>query len=165
MTKDKIIDYVINTPENTNKYVLDSMLDEFGGGGDSNYVETIEGTLSNPFGNIDQEQLARDIMNNNASGWLDISWNPKSIPHNMICYLDGEYDDGNYDLWASGFAFNNSSKVYVIAAGWHNGALDYVDEVTPSSSSSRIDATEDSTVVSKATTLTIIHHPLPDSRS
>lgn len=54
MTKDKIINYIMNTPENTNKYVLDSMLDELsnsnGGGGNPNYVETITGTLANPWG-------------------------------------------------------------------------------------------------------------------
>ena len=53
MTKEEIIDYVINTPENTNKYVLSSMLDELNSGessGNPNYMENIEGTIENPWG-------------------------------------------------------------------------------------------------------------------
>jgi hypothetical protein len=51
MTKEEILEYVLNTPENTNRMVLSDMLDEFssgsGGGAEPLSVEvTITGTVA-----------------------------------------------------------------------------------------------------------------------
>ena len=42
MTKEEILDYVMDTPENTNRMVLSDMLDEFSSGSGSGSVLIVE---------------------------------------------------------------------------------------------------------------------------
>lgn len=42
MDKEKILDYVMNSPQNTNRAVLSSMLDSMGGGGSSTKTITLK---------------------------------------------------------------------------------------------------------------------------
>lgn len=43
-----------------------------GGGGNPNYVETIEGTLANPWGSVDPSALHQSVLSGDASAMLDI---------------------------------------------------------------------------------------------
>lgn len=71
MDKEKILDYVMNSPGNSNRAVLSGMLDE-SGGGNPNRIEIYEGTIANPFplesnpGEVLQNIISA-IENNNAS--------------------------------------------------------------------------------------------------
>lgn len=69
MTKKEIFDYISETPENTNMSILNQFLDELldSKEGNPNYVETIEGTLANPWGELNYSKLRDEINNKNAT--------------------------------------------------------------------------------------------------
>lgn len=54
MTKEEIIQYILNSPENTNSNVLRGMLDELdsGGGKSVTYIEDINGILDHTYAEI-----------------------------------------------------------------------------------------------------------------
>jgi len=47
MDKDKIIDYVMNSPQNTNRAVLEGMLEGISGGGDDSFAKLIDNSIVN----------------------------------------------------------------------------------------------------------------------
>ena len=71
MTKKDVIDYISETPENTNMNILNQFLDELSeGNSNPNYIETVEGTLDNPWGSIDYHGLVTACAANNANATL-----------------------------------------------------------------------------------------------
>ena len=71
MDKEKVLDYVMNSPGNSNRAVLSGMLDE-SGGGNPNRVETYEGTVANLWNDIDRNELATALENHEVSIYLEI---------------------------------------------------------------------------------------------
>jgi hypothetical protein len=71
MTKQDIIDYVMHTPHNTNRAVLNSMLNQIGGENNPIVVKTIQSTIKNPFSdyfeNIDVQNLHNEAMFNDVT--------------------------------------------------------------------------------------------------
>ena len=71
MDKEKVLDYVMHSPGNTNRAVLSGMLDE-SGGGNPNKVETYEGTVANLWNDINRNELATALENHEVSVYLEI---------------------------------------------------------------------------------------------
>lgn len=159
MTKNDIIKYVMDTPENTNPSVLNSMLEEMesGSGGNSNYVETIEGTLANPWGSVDPAALYAQLQDGEVSVLLNIT-----VPsEGRATFLPSPTSDW---WWFSAvITYDPDSHVvtqamyleYLVSGELNLGYL-YKDGT----------ATDMSGLAARfPTILTIIHHPLPNSES
>ena len=127
-----------------------------GGGGNPNYIETIEGTLANPWGDKDISEIRASLLRNEISVYLRIgNWPVLAVQayngyasgalYATAAYADilplAEYSYGCYIVY-----FNSSGEV--------SGAFENYGDNTFNSVS---------TVPTTTTTLTIIHPPLPDS--
>ena len=71
MDKEKVLDYVMNSPGNSNRAVLSGMLDE-SGEGNPNRVETYEGTVANLWNDINRNELVTALENHEVSIYLEI---------------------------------------------------------------------------------------------
>lgn len=190
MTKEEIINYVMNTPENTNPAVLKSMLEEIesgsGTGGNPNYVETIEGTLESLLSNETTfKSLWAAQFNNGASAYLQFNItngddivpfclmaNPLStIEFDSIGEPSSSEEFGEYMI---GFSWVNESgnridanEVAWVSYLWNDeqnaGDVDERYYVSAVGTANRLTYTQLSRDI--PATLTIIHHPLPDSGS
>lgn len=114
-----------------------------GGGGNPNYVETIEGTLANPWGDYAFNDIMDLVSSRNATlilsfiGAQDYACEVQSV-HNVPRFFVG---------YRTGIRY--ISVVYT-TSGVFSYARSIEDEVTIADGRT-------------ACTLTIIHHPLPDS--
>ena len=124
-----------------------------GGGGNPNYVETITGTLANPWGDIDILDLGQKVMNNNATVFLEINDASHSVTPLQGLFI---VDDVNVSaMFSFSMFFDESfSAISVVFLGGN-----FLNSVS-------IDGTAGSYTVDQIpsttpTTLTIIHHPLP----
>lgn len=72
MTKENIFNYISETPENTNFHILGQMLDELLDSKEENpnYIEVIEGTLENPWGDYTISEISDMVSSDNATCYL-----------------------------------------------------------------------------------------------
>lgn len=133
--------------------ILDKI--EGGGGSNPNYVETITGTLANPWGVVRYSELKNELANNNASCKLVID--ATSIGFDIFSLLGNTSTDGAvyFELIATG-----GSTVDVWAAISVN--YNIVGELTSAFSLIGGNAMNISVYPNLPTTLTIIHHQLPN---
>lgn len=110
MDKDKILDYVMNSPENTNRAVLSSMLDSMSsGGGNDESIFIIKGlysgnTISNPSKTFEEMLEAYNSGKLLVFRYLNI---PEEYGNQASwLYLDKYYQ---YDTDEDYFAFKNVS--------------------------------------------------------
>ena len=120
------------------------------GGGNPNSVETITGTLANPWGGTTLSELVESISNNGATALLTVG--------NETMWMEYNEDDG----WISATravlnifsgALNSAKNITYSAS---TGALVYAKNISSNGSASNISNTT-------SCTLTIIHHPLPET--
>lgn len=124
-----------------------------GGGGNPNTVETVSGTLANPFGNIDLTELATALASKDATAYLDInasalgvgtiSSKPSVNGSEGNIYITGSNIEGN-DVSAYNITWNASGELIIanmFMGGNVTSILPYEDNLT--------------------TTLTVVWHPLP----
>jgi len=129
-----------------------------GGGGNPNYVETIEGTLFSPFGNHTQDELLSGIDAGEITTILTVSLggkeytipgqrNAKVLSFSRLIRLDVGTGSTSYmaavSITYQPKGFNTTTSSYYSSGSW------------------TIIETEDAKEI--PCTLTIIHHPLPES--
>ena len=129
-------------------------------GGNPNYVETIEGTAANPWGDIDPAELRVQLANNTATARITA----------FLSELGGNFPDTTLEY----STMCGSEQLFFMVMNFINGSpssggfINYnVDGrlvgagayVAPDS----IDMSEYASVI--RTNLTIIHHPLPEAGS
>ena len=151
MDKNDILEYVMKTPENTNPAVLGDMLDQIEGG-NPNYVETIEGTLENPWGNYTLNNIWEMLSSNEATMYIQYIgiFNGYAygyaIPNGTIGWTDGSV------LFSA--ACGTGFLTYAYSFSYSSNATYLYIKKASSSGWDTVDGTG-------ACTLTIIHHPMP----
>lgn len=120
-----------------------------GGGGNPNYIETIEGTLENPWGSYAFSDIRRGITNDTITAFITTS-------DSRRWYIPSGKTTGN-NLW---FRFNTAQAAvidYNALSVSTKGETDAVHYEYRNGNYSE-------TTIDPATpcTLTIIHHPMPD---
>ena len=107
MTKEEILDYVMNTPENTNRMVLSDMLDEFSsgsGGGGGGSALLITATYDSDTEMITLNKTFAEISTALAAGQLCLVHNLESVGSIYVGYyivanvLTGGYGDGTVGI-------------------------------------------------------------------
>ena len=119
-----------------------------GGGGNPNYVETIVGTLANPWGSYAFSDIRRNIANNAITAYITTSdsrkWfipSGKSTGNNLWVRFNGGFSNTiDYDCISITSSGTTTSVHYEYSDG--NYTETTIDPTTPCM-------------------LTIIHHPLP----
>lgn len=141
-----------------------------GGGGNPNYVETIEGTLANPWGGK-FEEIITGCKNKNLTAFISLT---SSEGMNALCdsemYLQKSDASTSYEWGEEGYCFNNASYMIFMpfdtlnagncvavcilydTDGNYHGAVMYNNGPKEVSRNSSLNYT---------TLLTIIHHPMP----
>lgn len=119
-----------------------------GGGGNPNYVETIEGTLANPFGELDFDELYREL----GAGGVTLILS--ALGATMMGQINGS---GSILFGTVLFAAPTD------AAPWIGGSVSYVtgDELLDYAKVLQSGVWADLPAAT-TTTLTVIHHPLPE---
>lgn len=120
-----------------------------------NYVETISGTLGNPWGNADRAWLKSAVSGNEASAMMIVDGT--AIGMQSITVLMSPTGSPSV-LWFS--ASNYSEQFQTICLGWNteSGALNVAVALI---NGTTVDLSTHATAVH--TTLTIIHHPMTGS--
>ena len=67
MAQISVLDYIRHTPNNSNVNVVKGMLNSAGSGGNPNRIQTIQGTLAEPFGDVDTDELLEALQANEAT--------------------------------------------------------------------------------------------------
>lgn len=124
-------------------------VDNLDGGGNPNYVETIEGTLAEPWGGYAFSDIRRGIANDTITAYITTSdshrWyipSGKSTGNNMWFRFNTAYADViDYNVLSVSSAGAIAAVHYEYRDG--NYSETTIDSTTPC-------------------TLTIIHHPLPN---
>lgn len=116
-------------------------------GGNPNYIETIEGTLENPWGNYNYSELITDINNHEISCELTVRPGDHAIGH---LFYYGTALSGWGFVYGTANTINNLYRVMYKADGTLNKARIFT-------------SFNEYTEIDPATpcTLTVIHHPMP----
>lgn len=124
-----------------------------GGGGNPNYVETVEGTLANPWGSVEPEALYTELADNAASILLTASIGSNTVTLPIVA-------DTTFSRFKAVTAADNNEGVDTYIAGYdESGTLLTFVRATALSDSGSIDNLI-SLAFAVPVTLTIIHHPL-----
>lgn len=128
-------------------------------GGNPNYVETIEGTLFSPFGNHTRDELLSGIGAGEITAMLTVSLGGKeyTMPGQRVAKNLSFSRLVRADSGTGGSTFLTAVSITYDLRGLNTNTSNYHD----SSGSWRIIGREAAKEIS--CTLTIIHHPLPDS--
>ena len=127
------------------------------GGGNPNYVETIEGTLANPWGDLDYSSLVEELVNNNVNIEMDIT--TSGFPTIRVLLDFDMAGEEQYILVGSYIAYEPDNGISGVdlrydSAGVISAIFIIVDDVVS-------DRTTQAEYFD--TTLTVIHHPLPEN--
>ena len=126
-----------------------------GGGGNPNYVETITGTMANPWGSVDPATLQSAIIGNNATALLTVDASALGMGtaylvatpfalSNIAFQAVGGYGSTS-NLWSAALVLYGTTGLLSAAMILQNDGVVNVREYAQSIS----------------TSLTVIHHPLP----
>ena len=130
---------------------------EGGGGGNPNYVETITGTLANPWGSVDPAALYAQMQDGEVSVVLNIT-----VPGMGQAMVQPSL---SADWWWYSAVFGYDSDSHVVTLAMYLAYL-VSGELNLAYLYQNGTATDMSEMAAQiSTTLTIIHHPLPDSGS
>lgn len=127
-----------------------------GGGGNPNYVETITGTLANPWGTVSYTSLIDGIIRNSITAKMTATI-PGDASLSFVLIPTGE----SIALRGSGAFYNFSATVTLneaFSVVWNPDSTLKYAAITQSGVDTNI--TEYAALA--ITTLTIIHHPLPE---
>lgn len=130
-----------------------------GGGGNPNYVETITGTLANPWGDKEYAGLIADI-DSNAVTAIMVATVPggggTSLPFSLVTIDSSIRGSGAFYNYTN---LDGPSLNEAFAVTWDDDGTLHYAVITQGGADTDITA-----YASLATTtLTIIHHPLPDT--
>lgn len=90
-----------------------------GGGGNPNRVETITGTLAQPFGDYDIDALGRNLYSNDVSIVLQVTTAAGTATIPLFAQESG-------DIHAR-FGYASDTNLMAVSAGWITSGLDYCD--------------------------------------
>ncbi len=122
------------------------------GGGNPNFVETITGTMADPWGELDYAELVQDVGNNDATATL-------AVPSmNLVAYLISNQSE--LSLNGANFISAGDDMTLAVAAFAKYGADGALNVILMWQNGTAMDVT--SMLSGAETTLTVIHHPLPD---
>lgn len=126
-------------------------------GGNPNYVETIEGTLANPWGSVDPSALRQSVLSGDASAMLDIDATVLGFGRAKIQM--SPFNKAYIHFYGVSGASSSVEQWQVLSLDYElNGIFEVAWLLQKGTVTDMSDyATKLSTV------LTIIHHPLPDS--
>ena len=120
-----------------------------GGGGNPNYVATVTGTLANPFGELDVEELFSGLVNNDSTLMLS----------SLGSLLMGQIGNNNSILFGT-VIFSDSTE----STPWLGGSVSYyLSDDTVQLGYAKL-CQNNVWIDIPATTetgLTVVHHPLP----
>lgn len=148
------------TPEagDSTDELLQKIVDSGKAGGNPNYVETITGTLANPWGSAEPATLYTELVSNAASILLTTSVGNDTVTLPIVADAAGilrrfkavtavDYNEG-LQTYTAAYDDNGTLLVFVRATAFSdNGSIDNLISVASG----------------VPTTLTIIHHPLPET--
>lgn len=127
-----------------------------GGGGNPNYVETITGTLANPWGEIDAGNLANEIANNNANA--EIAWDATAIGVGTDRSPLYTGNDG-IQLLVRTSRIGEPTDYAALDIAWLTSDGELASAHALTSGAGYVDLQGYASLIT--TVLTIIHHPLP----
>lgn len=125
-----------------------------GGGGNPNYVETIKGTMANPWGEADYVQLVSDVASNNATVYISVPSMSLSFDAYLVVDADNTFIVSGADFSVVGDV--PSLKLAARASYTSVGAL---SRLLMWQNGTTVDVTDQ--LSGAETDLTIIHHPMP----
>lgn len=160
----KIIELLGGDPPAKNQTGVDKIveiLENGGGGGNPNSVETVQGTLSWPFG-MHGISLANDLYAMNASAWLDLDCTVLGL--GIVRYPVVSDGGTTFKIFATSIypdsAFDSEAHWDYIEDGGINWYLHYAYMLEIANGEYTITDMRDYKDI-LPTTLTIIWHPLP----
>lgn len=124
-------------------------------GGNPNYVETVTGTLANPWGDVSYSELLDAVNNNNATCKLAVD--ATAIDFGIIPMI---VSSGGSFLYSELVAYASNA-----VSGWVALVANYSGTGVLETAYALRDGTAISLLPfsSSPTTLTIVHHPLPEN--
>ena len=125
-------------------------------GGNPNYVETIEGTMANPWGNIDFETIANKCLSNDATMYLFVHGEEAGRSDIELSLQRAGMGSGEIPFGATR---GNSLEGLGGALAIYDGSTGNAIVTTIEIGGTVTDLSE--TAEQIPTTLTIVHHPLP----
>lgn len=128
-----------------------------GGGGNPNYVETIEGTLGNPWGGYSASDIFSAALAKDITVYLTIHDNTNKYVLGLAPDADSATRSRRFSCVT---AAASTSVGVVVAVYGSTGNLTRCENYSVSSGAAAVIESIESTT---PCTLTIIHHPLPDS--
>ena len=129
------------------------------GGGNPNYVETITGTLGNPWGNIDLQSLYDELVAGDASATITfLRGTTERTRMTLFFEPDTDVAAGDNAFYTEG-VYLTASNMNVYSLYWYAGELEEAN-YTSGASAKAIDFSDNAEMLAKVTTLTIVHHPL-----
>lgn len=129
-------------------YAMGAKASGGGGGGNPNYIETIEGTLANPWGEYSYSELVSAINNHEIS--CELVFQPSDHSTGHLFYYGSGIAGWGYVVGTT----NTVGTLYRVLYKT-NGTLNVAKIFTSFNEHIEIDP-------STPCTLTIIHHPLPN---
>ena len=141
--------------ESTSEWVLICTVSPSGGGGNPNTVQTITGTVSDPFGDVDVNELINAITSNNATVYVEVDTTVLSGGIYLMCGVQ-DYTSIRFYYVDSG-----SQGGHALLGSYNEHGLEFMYLLTASDdgTGSVTDIMSYASIVT--TTLTIIWHPLP----
>ena len=127
-----------------------------GGGGNPNYIETIEGTLANPFGDLDKREIIGKVFAKDASVFISFTFGDVTISmlqgialnSSVLAFYNIETDAEDYIESVSMLCYSSGEYALIADYSAFDSAVFYNDQAK---------------LKFIPSTLIIIHHPLPDS--
>lgn len=130
-------------------------------GGNPNSVETITGTVANPWGDVDPAELGSEILNNNATAIMTITTEDGTITAPMLIIFIDELDYSSFSV-----ANINVGSDYGNAAQIMYAYKNLIKAKSAIFGGGTVTVTDLLEVASQIpTTLMIIHHPLPEDNT
>lgn len=123
-----------------------------GGGGNPNFVQTITGTLAQPFGDYNIAELAQSLYSNNVSIVLRVTTQDGTATLPLFGVDSG---------WVTArFGYASNTNLTAVSAGWTKAGLDYCNMAQGANGSYEVMSVK-SMASQFPTVATIIWHPMP----
>ena len=124
MDKNDILDYVIETPGNTNRAVLGSMLDSMGNSKEDNIVimkvESIMDAQTQTVTVTACDKTAQEVFDLMSAGkvvvasiYVDVQVNDSTVQENYITIMLYQYDATHHSYGGYAYVINDSSSNYI----------------------------------------------------
>lgn len=156
MAQTSVLDYIRHTPNNSNVNVVKGMLNSAGSGGNPNRIQTIQGTLAEPFGEVDADELLEALQTNEATIMMETYFLVDQSSYHFMGYMYPYYPSLMFDS-CNFFRADFQMALHVV---WGPNVGDSLIIAVIRDGAESIDLMDRADEIE--TEMTIIWHPMPE---